>query len=671
MRTLVAFDSAWRQNPALATRLLDNLQADLERLASERGQQRAAPAARRGAGAPGKAGRTGGAWSEATHKLLAVAACAAAILEAAAPAMPEFGLPQLLRYLQALATTVQQPTMGASSTVAAVAELSGHVARLASLAEAATALQGSAGSTSSGTRPSAARVAEPAGQQGEGMDLSALAESLPLEEQAAVRPAGGAPAAVPPQHAPLLGACAAAATFCASAVRRPAVLAQPAAVCAVLAAQRRWLQLLIDRQLEPALEAAAAELLATGPARSPGAGWLLRLRSHSSKEVLQSLAQLLFLLLQHSATALELLLSDLRAVAAAAAAPAPPAAGPAKASTSSAGPGSDPGTGDEQEAAQPVVPLLFTVQLLQKAVGQLPAGSAASIWAALHSFALPGAGLSTQAWCAVLALLHGAAALLVAQQDAEAAAAAAQRYLDLVAVLLQSSKLADAVVLRGLQGLQHVLPHMPAHGSYGASLEDTVSLVAAAADAPSAAVRQAATQGLQALASSAAGSRLLLLRAQAAAQVFHAAVLRLGDVHPAVATAAAQLVVSAAATLALAGGVHSSGTGQPTRSSAPALAAAAALQPQSRGFRPAQLQQLLSHLTGEAPAAVVLAAAADRQDGEVQQWLANLLPHLPAMPQQRPAAAAAAALAAASAASREAEPATSAPDYHGPAVEIE
>ena len=56
------------------------------------------------------------------------------------------------------------------------------------------------------------------------------------------------------------------------------------------------------------------------------------------------------------------------------------------------------------------------------------------------------------------------------------------------------------------------------------------------------------------------------------------------------------------------------------------------MQLQKRGFRPSQLQHLLSLLTGEGTAVAVLGAGGERLDTDIAVWLPKLLASLPEMP---------------------------------------
>jgi hypothetical protein len=75
-------------------------------------------------------------------------------------------------------------------------------------------------------------------------------------------------------------------------------------------------------------------------------------------------------------------------------------------------------------------------------------------------------------------------------------------------------------------------------------------------------------------------------------------------------------------------GSPSSSGGSPAASDA----VAAALQAQRLGFRPAQLQQWLDHLTGTPGPSAVLTAAGQHQAAPLRQWLPRLLASMQAVP---------------------------------------
>jgi hypothetical protein len=473
-------------------------------------------------------------------------------------------------------------------------------------------------------------------------DVERALLKLRISEQPA--PAATAAAAAISEAQSVLGLqqqFAAVAAFAKGAASRTEVLAQPAAVLALLAAVRSWLQMLGQQPAEAAA-AAGALLLATAgePAGQEGgnsssrSSWLLKLRSYSSKEVVLQAAQLVLLVLQRSpAASLAALLADTEHQTAALLS--------SERQQSHA---------DADADAAPAL-LLFNLQLLQAAVPQLPAVGLLELWQRLLPLARPGMQLvafgdqqASQLWQLVLRTLQAAAQRLALDtQDwsaGGAAGAVADQSLALLAAILASqsagiSSTPEPVLLLALQWLRQMAEwpalQAPSPGTDG--LAATLAAALACVDATSAQLRAAALTALSALMCSSKGSSLLLHDAALASKLLQTALLHLADLHPAAAAAAQELVLAAAAPLALssalaAAGSPSSSGGSPAASDA----VAAALQAQRLGFRPAQLQQWLDHLTGTPGPSAVLTAAGQHQAAPLRQWLPRLLASMQAVP---------------------------------------
>lgn len=595
------------------------------------------------------------------RQLLALAACVLPLLDAAAASR----LPSSHQHLRTLLDVLRQaveaaaavdgastvagaaPSSPAVAPAALTAELAGHVARLAALAPAAAAAAAAvaeSGGSSSGSQPEQQQAAA------SGEEAASAFESLQLGEQPSADAGdqqgrqiaqgqmqqGNTAAPAAPPTAQLVDSLqqlfAGVAAFAASAAGMPDVLAQPAAVLALLAATRSWVQMLLSQSVP--LSPAADLLLPHG-----GSGWLLALRAYGNRDVILQAAQLLLLLLQHTPAALPALLDDterqllqLRAD------------------------GSGEAAGAAGEPASVAAALRFNLQLLQAAATQLPPSSLGAAWQRLLPLAQPQTPLAVvpaeqpdqaphRLWLLLLRLLQTTAERLAAGRQ-PAASGLQQEWLALLASLLsQHASAPDAVLLIALECLEHSAAwpapaaeagSLEEDGSTARSGEDPVAAALQAAlaccDAPSAAVRAAALTAARAWVDGERGSCLLLRDAATAAAIYRAALLHLSDLHPPAAAAAEQLLVAAAAPLALSGALAGTSAGDSSAGAAAAGAAATALQRQQLGFRPAQLQQWLGYLEGGDGPAAVLTPAGQRAAPPLQQWLPRLLHSMQAVP---------------------------------------
>lgn len=646
-RTLAAFGAQWRQQPAFTASLLDSLLADMQRLAGKAAEEAAASAA----AADGSSGEAASVPSGSLRQLLALAACVLPLLDAAAAVR----LPACQQHLEQLVGICREAVLAAAAGMPAAApaltaELAGHVARLSALAPAAAAAAASEASPPSGGGAGAEAHQAAGGQHVTDELITGGVERLNMQDpQAALSLAA---AESQPIHLklgcgpqPPAGATAqqanglqqlfrAVASFATAAASQACVLAQPSAVLALLAAARSWAHMMVQQQQQP-----AALLPAPGqPGRQSDAGaWLLGLRAYSNKEVVLHTAQLLVLVVQHSPAALEVLLADTVAQAAALDAAEAPSRQP-------------PSSAQLPAAEGPAALLLFNLQLLQAAALQLTDAGLLALWRRLLPLARPGSALAVSAsqrqeeqphrlWLQLLGLLQAAGQHLAAgtehgtaATDGVALAAAADDALLLLADVLTSGSVAgaaaDPILLAALQWLQEA-----AAWPHNAHIQGTASgsSVAAALRAslgctalPSAAVRAAALCATRAWVCSGRGCAVLLQDPTLAAALFQAAILHLSDLHPPSAEAAQELLLAAAAPLALSGALATS----PNSSSGPAVmpeAAAVALQAQQLGFRPAQLQQWLVYLTGSDGPVAVLTSAGRQQLPSLRQWLPRLL----------------------------------------------
>jgi hypothetical protein len=637
-RTFAAFGAQWRQQPAFTAALLGSLTADVQRFADK-----AAPP---GAGAGGGTADNEGASS--LRQLLALAACVLPMLDATVTARH----PACQQHLLHLLAAFQQAASAVAGAPAAVMELAGHVGRLAALAPAAAA----AAAAATSDKPSSEGPQQPAGEhvavqliaadvqalsvqevQPAAANVERMLVKLHISEQSAAAPAAAVPTSEAEVVRGLQQQFAAVAAFAEGAASQAEVLAQPAAVLALLAAVRSWLQLL-GQQPAGAAAGAGAVLLAAasdsggqGSSRSSRSSWLLALRSYSSTEVVLQAAQLLLQVLQHSpAAALVALLSDTELQMAALC------------------------SSERNQSEAEVAPalLLFNLQLLQAAVPQLPAAGLFEAWQRLLPLARPGVQLAasgdqqaSQLWQLLLRTLHAIAQRLAlgGQQEPAGGAtgAVANQSLDLLATIIAghctgTSSTPEPVLLLALHWLRQMAewpaPQAPAAGSDG--LAATLASALASVESPSAQLRAAALTALRAWVCGSKGCSLLLQDAPLASELFQTAVLHLADLHPAAAAAAQELVLAAAAPLALSSTLTATDASPRSNGGSPAAsdAVAAALQAQRLGLRPAQLQQWLDHLTGTPGPTAVLTAAGQHQAAPLRQWLPRLLASMQAVP---------------------------------------
>lgn len=622
----------WRLQPAFTASLLGSLLLDLRRLVSQAG------------GGAGLAAAQGGdSWENdplapavppSLRQALGLAACVLPILDAAVDARLPGCQARLQELLAAFRSAASVPAACAAHAGVA-AELAGHVARLAALAPAAAA---------------AAAAVEERGAVGERVGVQLLVSGvrgLALADDCHAE-AGPSPGSewvqlrlrLDPKTAPAEGQASdplqapwqAVLAIVAAAVEQPAVAAQQSAVLALLAAVRAWVQVLIQTQQEGgqarAADAAAAALLASGPGcRS----WLLALRRYSSGDVVLQAAQLVALLVQHSAAGLEAVLADAEDEAAAA----------------------RPAAGREGAAA-----LLFNLSVLQASVPYLAPAGLAAVWRRLYPLALSASGLaaggavqeqrSCRVFLQLLSLLRETADRLQAagphngQADGPAAAAAPpQGVCRLVAHVLEAGAGSsgggelEEVLLAALRWLQHVASWAERSEGEGSGVEAAADLAAALSAALAstaslaAAVRCAALSAARAWVCTSAGSAALLRDARLSSALLSAAVLHLSHLHPLTAAEAEQLLLAAAAPLALGCTMRSSDGRDGCADEVPHDAAtAAALGPQQLQFKPVQLQQLLSCLapgSSTDPPAVLTARAQPPAAGSLSEWLPRML----------------------------------------------
>ena len=652
-RLLAASVGAQRrqEQPGFLAALLDSLLADMQRLVDKASAAAQAVQASAGGSATGGSSAAAAAATEATSSLrqvLALAACVLPLLDAAAASKLPSSQRHLATFLAVLRHAVEAAAAAApaaaaagvaqgSSAVAPAAltvELSGHVARLAALAPAAAsaAAAGSGTADSSSSSPAAQRPndGEPAAAADEeaarGMQqlrieepagTTASAEQPQPKPQQAGEPSGTPPAipAATQQSHSLQQLFAGVADFAASAAGLTSVLAQPAAVLALLGTLRSWLQMLAA---QPVPLGAAAELLLPS-----GGGWLLRLREYGSRELVLQLAQLLLLLLQHFPAAVEALLIDTQLQ---------------KARLEAAGT-----SGLGAAAAAAAAALRFDLQLLQAAVGQMPPATLHTLWQQLLPLVQPPSRLAAvpagqpeqpphRLWLVLLGLLQAAAQRLIGSRQ-HAAGSVQQEVLALLASLLsQQPSAPEPVLLHALQWLEQAAAWPLAaaesvqhsrYSSVGGAAAAALQAAVACCEAQQADVRLAAFTAVGAWARGEPGSCLLLHEPTVAAAVFQAALVHLSDLHPPAAAAAEQLLVAAAAPLALSSAVGAASSSPPN--SAPAEAVAVALQRQQLGFRSAQLRQWMDHLEGSDGPAAVLTAAGKQEAPPLQQWLPRLL----------------------------------------------
>ena len=646
----------WRQRPAFAGQLLDSLAADMLRFAA---QQAAADA-----GGPSSA--TGGGGGGGLRPLLALAACSLCMLDAAAAARLPSCHQQLLKLLRlfrdaavAAAATSEACTDAAAAATAAgpavVAELAGHVGRLAALAPAAAAAAAAAAVAVATATGQAAAVAVDGGSGSEttpvvGVELDVVTgiADLSLESQQQQEPV----AALQQQFA-------AVAAFAEAAGSQAAVLAQPAAVLALLAAVRCWTQMLLQQpQQQPLLDGAAAALLPQPSASGGGAvgGLLLSLRSYGSKEAVLQSAQQLQLLLRYSPAALTPFLADCEHQAAAVAMAAAAA---------------------RQDMEQPAVLLSFNLQLLQAAVGLMSDAALHQTWRCLLPLARQGglvhaaAQQHQQLWLHLLRLLQTTAARLAARSITEAVAEATVRHDETMALLagvvdeaagswassggatggapaapstLAQNQPSLLLALRWMQQAaseysqqqqQQQQEHYQADSTgAGAAAALRAALACANADPSAPAVRAASLVALVSLVQCSGGALLASSSdPDVAVAVLQTALLHLSDLHPAAASASQQLLLAVAAPLAIATaltaaqGCSDSATATANEKLSPAVmcgtAAAMAIKPQQLVFRPLQMQQLLEFFGSSCQQDATAAAP-------LQQWLPRLLLSLPA-----------------------------------------
>lgn len=581
--------------------------------------------------------------AEATNSLrqvLALAACVLPLLDAAAASR----LPSTQQHLAAMLAVLRQAVEAAaaaadaagisqgSSAVAPAAlavELSGHVARLAALAPAAAAA--AAGSRTAEQQHSSEHEAAA------GEEAAVAIQQLSIAEAVVSAAAGGQqlqppptaadePKGTPPTASSATQAAdifqqlfARVAAYAASAAGVTGVLAQPAAVLAVLGALRSWVQML------------AAQSVPLGPVAElllpAGGGWLLGLRSYGSRDVVLQVAQLMLPLLQHSHAALEALAADIQLQAAQLQATA----------------SSQPAVAAAAAAVQ------FDVQLVQAAVAKLPQPSVLMLWQQLLPLAQPPSPLAAvptdqpeqpphRLWLALLVLLQAAGQRLVDSRQLKSGSIQHEALALLTSLLGQPTAAPEPVLLQALQWLEQAAAWPldmadPEQRSISCSSREAAAAALKAAvaccEAGQADVRVAALAAVQAWLDGELGSCLLLVDASAAAAVFQTALLHLSDLHPPAAAAAEQLLVAAAAPLALSGA--SAAAAGPT-SCAADEAVAVALQQQQLGFSSAQLRQWLDYLEGSDGPAAVLTAAGQQAAPPLQQWLPRLLHSMRAVP---------------------------------------
>lgn len=640
-----------QEQPGFLAALLDSLLADMQRFVDKASAQAVQDSAGGSATEGSSAAAASAAATEAASSLrqvLALAACVLPLLDAAAASKLPSSQRHLAAFLAVLRHAVEAAAAAADAAAAAgvaqgsaavapaalTVELSGHIARLAALAPAAASAAAAGSGTTDSSSSSTAEQRPDDGEQAaaadevaaRGMQQLSIAEpagTAASAEQPQSQPqqageAGGTPPAIataPQQSHSLQQLFAGVADFAAAAAGLTNVLAQPAAVLALLGTLRSWLQMLAAQHVPLGT---ATELLLP-----PGGGWLLRLREYGSRELVLQLAQLLLLLLQHGPAAVEALLTDTQLQIARLEA----------AGTS----------GRSAAAAAAAAALRFNLQLLQAAVGQLPPATLHTLWQQLLPLVQPPSRLAAvpagqpeqpphRLWLVLLGLLQAAVQRLIGSRQ-HAAGSVQQEALALLASLLsQQPSAPEPVLLHALQWLEQAAAwRLSAAGSAKPSSYSSVGGAAAAAlqaavaccEAQQADVRVAAFTAVGAWARGEPGSCLLLHEPTVAAAVFQAALLHLSDLHPPAAAAAEQLLVAAAAPLALSG-AFGAASSSPSNST-PGEAVVVALQRQQLGFRSAQLRQWLDYLEGSDGPAAVLTAAGQQEAPPLQQWLPRLL----------------------------------------------
>jgi hypothetical protein len=648
-RALAAFGAQWRQQPAFAGSLLETLIADMQRLASQAAAEHEEAAADKGSPACGLVA--------SLRQVLALAACVLPILDVAAAA----SLPSCQQHLLQLLRAFRQAVLAAAETPAAVApvvtELSGHLARLSALAVAAAASSSGAAAASSAAEGSSSSGERPPAE----LDSRLLGLSLQEQHQTqqADQPAKDreTPVAATLQGSRLQQLFLGVAAFAATAASQTGVLAQQAAVLAVLAAVRSWAHVLVQQQQHAQqqlnlLEPAAAALL---PAPGQGSGaWLLSLRSYGAREVVAQCARLMLPLAVHSPAALRALLVD--------------SVQQAEALRSAANEIRPDGGSGEAEAGReaavstgPSALLLINLKLLLAAAPQLPPDSLHLIWRQLLPLAQRESALAAAAstmqhqqhkpQLQLLTLLEAASALLMNRRHGLAepspsvmSSVALDNLLLLSSILTASSSssgrnggVPEQVLLLALRWLQQAAawPAVAQAASLdGGSSTDSGSSMAGVLGAGlnctssgSPAVRAAALQAVRALVCSRSGVTTLLQNTDLAASLFQAAILHLSDFTPDATHAAQELLAAAASALALGSAMCQPGDSSSRGTSAsPERAAPVALEAQQLVFNPSQLRQWLSYLTGHAAAPTTLLTAGGQQPtAPLREWLPRLM----------------------------------------------
>ena len=593
-RTLAAFGPQWRQQPSFAASLLGSLLADMQRLADKAAAE-----------ADSDMPAVGGPLPGSLRQVLALAACVLPILDAAAAARVPSCQQCLLQLLQVVQQAVQAAVAsGAPAGAAAVAELAGHVAKLSALAPAAAAaaLQPASSSGGGSTTPRSPGATH----ERVVVQLAAAVQALDVR----VEPAGAAAPAVQLQLAVeaqpdvvpgLRQLFAAVVALAGAAVAHASVLAQPAAVLAMLGAVRSWSHTLM-KEREQLVETVAAELLPAPSQPSGSSTWLLGLRGYGSRDVVQQAAELLLPVVRRSPAALEALLED----------------------TAAQTPGGGMPAADGRDAA------LFNVQLLHAAVPQLLRAAQLLVWRRILRLVVPDLDSLPQLLRPpLLALLRSTSRQLMTADSgaavgagAAALAAVAGDALQLLAVLIDGCGAEhEAELQAALHWLEEAAAWPALHDAdHSTDVARVLAVCLACTDHAAAVVRAGALRASCAWVNTSSGSSALLREPRLASSLYQAAILHLSDLHPATAAAARALLLAAAAPLAL-GGVLSPSS---SNGSVPD-AGAVALQPQLLGFTPAQLQQWLDWLAAGGRPTALLTAAGQRQAPRVHQWLPRLL----------------------------------------------
>jgi hypothetical protein len=195
-----------------------------------------------------------------------------------------------------------------------------------------------------------------------------------------------------------------------------------------------------------------------------------------------------------------------------------------------------------------------------------------------------------------------------------------------------SSRGLEPVLLAVLDWLQHVASWADRGPQGESGLQELTDLAAALSaalactDSHAAAVRCTALSATRAWVSTSAGSAALLQDAGLSVALFRAALLHLTDLHAPAASEAEQLLLAAAAPLALSGALCPVGSGAECRVTDSRDAAAAALEPQQLQFRPVQLQHLLSYLSpGSLAIPTVLSSGEQLPVNSPSDWLPRML----------------------------------------------